>query len=29
MDGLYLVIVFLGVWLLMQLVVLPKLGVPT
>jgi hypothetical protein len=29
MDGLYLVIVFLGLWLLMQLVVLPKLGVPT
>ena len=29
MDGLYFVICFFGLWLLLQLVILPKLGVPT
>jgi hypothetical protein len=29
MEGLIIVIGFVGLWLLMQLVILPKLGVPT
>lgn len=29
MNELYMIIGFFGIWLLLQLVILPKLGVPT